>query len=120
MLEEFKDLFVEPSSLPPKRAFDHAIPLKPNLKPINVHSYRYPPKQKPEIENLVKEMLQQSIIHPSHSPFASPVLVKKKNGSWRFCIDYYQLNSIIIKDKFPIPIIKDLLDELKHAALFQN
>ena len=86
---------------------------------MNVRSYRYPPKQKTEIERLIKDMLQKSIIQPSHSPFASPILlVKKKDGSRRFCVDYRQLNAITIKDKFPIPIVEDLLDELKHASVF--
>jgi len=118
LLEEFKDLFLEPLSLPPQRTFDHAIPLKPNSELVNIQSYRYPPKQKTEIENLVKDMLQQSIIRPSHNPFASPILFKKKDGSWQFYIDYRQLNTITIKDKFPIPIIEDLLYELKHPIVF--
>ena len=64
-------------------------------------------------------MPQQSIMQPSHNPFASPILlVKKKDGSWHFCIDYHQLNAIAIKDKFPIPIIEEFLDELKHAYVF--
>ena len=121
LLAEYEELFVKPNSLPPKRTLDHSINLKPNSEPINVSSYRYPPHQKTEIERMVKKMLQQSLIRPSQSPYASPVpLVKKKDGSWRVCVDYRQLNALTIKDKFPIPIIKDLLDELKNATIFSK
>ena len=64
-------------------------------------------------------MLEKSLIQPSQSPFASLVLLmKKKDGSWRFCVDYKQLNSITIKNKFQIPIIEELLDELTRASIF--
>ena len=96
-------------------------PFIPQVKPVNIRSYRYPPKLKIEIERLVKDMLSQSIIRPSRNPFASHVLlVKKKDGTWRFCIDYRQLNAITIKNKFPIPIIEYLLDELKYASIFSK
>ena len=66
-------------------------------------------------------MLNALIIQPSQSPIASPfLLVTKKDGSWHFCIDYRQLNALNVKNKFPILLIEDLLDELKWVAIFPN
>ena len=74
----FEDLFAIPTSLPPHRFLDHSIHLKPNVKPVNLRAYRYSPVQKAEIEKLIKDMLDKSLIQPNQSPFASPVLLVKK------------------------------------------
>lgn len=119
LITDYTELFQEPTTLPRTRPLDHHIELIPGVKPVNVKPYRYSPTQKDEIERQVKEMLINGVIQPSCSPFSSPVLlVKKKDSSWRFCIDYRQLNSITVKNKYPLPIVDELLDELKGAAWF--
>ncbi|PNX92266.1 retrotransposon-related protein [Trifolium pratense] len=122
LLHVFQDIFTEPSSLPPHRVgFDHKIPLKDGSEPFNLKPYRYSLIQKTIIDNLVDVMLDQGIIQHSTSPFSSPtVLVRKKDGSWRLCVDFRRLNQFTIKDRFPIPLIEDLLDELAGASIFSK
>lgn len=101
----------------PPTPYNNGIPLLPGVKPVNIKHYRYSPVQKDEIEKQVKEMILNGIIQPSTSPFSSPVLlVKKKDGTRRFCVDYRQFNSMAIKNKYPLPVVDELLDELRPPS----
>ncbi|XP_039011243.1 uncharacterized protein LOC120140328 [Hibiscus syriacus] len=121
LLDQYQVIFAEPTGLPPTRNHDHAIPLKPEAAPINLRPYRFPYIQKAEIEKQIANMLSSFVIQPSKSPFASPcLLIKKNDGTWRFCVDYRKLNSMTVKDKFPIPVVEDLLDELCGAVYFSK
>ncbi|GAU23300.1 hypothetical protein TSUD_237540 [Trifolium subterraneum] len=112
ILTKFSSLFHNPTHLPPQRPVDHKITLASNSNPVNVRPYRYPHFQKQEIETQIKDMLAQGVIQPSTSAFSSSVLlVRKKDDTWRFCVDYRALNAITIKDQFPILAIDELLDE---------
>jgi hypothetical protein len=94
LLEQYPDIFTDPSSMPSPRPFDHSIPLLPGATPVNIRSYRYSPAQKDKIEKQLIKMLQNRIIKHSSNPYASPVLlVRKKDGSWRFYVDYRHLNA---------------------------
>ena len=93
----------------------------PNAVPVNSKPYRYSPLHKDEIERQVKELLAAGLITPSTSPYASPVLlVQKKDGSWRFCVDYRRLNDITIKNRFPMPLVDEILDELAGTCYFSK
>ncbi|XP_073353661.1 uncharacterized protein [Aegilops tauschii subsp. strangulata] len=121
LLEEFADVFATPTGLPPHRQYDHAVTLEEGAQHTNTRPYRYSPLQKDKIERQVKEMLDAGVITHSVSPYAAPVLlVKKKDGTWRLCVDYRRLNDITVKKLFPLPIVDELLDELAGAAFFSK
>ena len=118
VLDNHSKVFETPRGLPPMRDHDHTIHLIPGSVPPNIRPYRYPYVQKSEIERMVAEMLEAGIIQPSQSSFSAPVvLVHKKDGSWCMCLDYRELNKFSIKDKFPILVIGELLDEL-HGSIY--
>jgi len=96
-----------------------SITLVPGAQPPNVRPYRYPFTQRNEIEKIIKELLEAGVIRPSISPYSSPVvMVLKKDGEWRMCPDFRALNKLTVKDKFPILVVDDLLDELDGAQFF--
>eukprot|EP00253_Pinus_taeda_P005850 PITA_05850 len=119
VLDDHSKVFETPKGLQPICDHDHDIHLIPRSVPPNIRPYRYPYAQKTKIERMVAEILEASVIQPSQSSFSAPVvLVHKKDGSWGMCPDYRELNRLTIKDKFPIPVIDDLLDELHREIYF--
>jgi hypothetical protein len=112
LLDAYTDIFAMSQDLPPSRCHDRRIRLLPSTALMAVQPYRYPQLLKDELERQCDKMLQ-GIIWECTSAFTSPVLlVKKPDGTWRFCIDYRELNEKTVKDKFPIPMVDELLDEL--------
>ncbi|KAL0461879.1 UNVERIFIED_CONTAM: Retrovirus-related Pol polyprotein from transposon.6 [Sesamum latifolium] len=121
LLDDYSELFQEPQGLPPTRSIEHKIVLKQDAFPRKMHPYKYSYAKKGEIETIVKGLMKDGIIRPSQSAFGSPVLlVKKKDGSSRMCVDYRYLNNLTIKHNFSIPIIDELLDELYGACYFSK
>ena len=109
---EFSDVFLEKlPGLLPEREIEFCIDVVPGTDPISMPPYRMAPAELKELNEQLKEFLEQGFIRPSTSPWRAPVLfVKKKDGSLRLCIDYWQLNKTTIKNKYPLPRIDDLFD----------
>ncbi|KAA3490754.1 DNA/RNA polymerases superfamily protein [Gossypium australe] len=119
---EFADVFPEElPGLPPDREVEFGIDLLPGTAPVSIAPYRMAPKELVELKAQIQELLDRGFIQPSISPWGAPVLfVKKKDGSMRMCIDYRQLNKLTIKNKYPLPRIDDLFDQLKGASVFSK
>eukprot|EP00253_Pinus_taeda_P011092 PITA_11092 len=119
VVSEYDILFQEPKVLPPKREIVHDIHFQQDGPLPNIGMYRLFALENAEIKKQVQKLLDKGFIRPSTSPCGSPiVLVRKKDGSWRMCIDYRALNKITIKNHYPLPRIDDLLDQLKEAVYF--
>jgi hypothetical protein len=120
ILSKHQVVFSTPQGLPPSHGVcDNSIPLVPGILPPNIHPYRHPFSRKIEIEKMVQELLNVDVICPIMSRYSSPVvMVLKKQGYWRMCPDFHALKKLIIKGKFPIPVIDDLLDELSGFHFF--
>jgi hypothetical protein len=119
---EFPDVFPEElPGMPPDRELEFAIDLVPRTAPIYKKYYRMPSSELVELKKQLDEMLQKGYIRPSSSPWGSPaIFVDKKDGSLRMCVDYRQLNDVTIKNKYPLPRIDDLFDQLSGAKVFSK
>ncbi|KAL8094138.1 hypothetical protein AgCh_035848 [Apium graveolens] len=107
--------------LPPNREIEFAIDLAPGTEPVSKPPYRMAPVEMRELAEQLQELLEKGVIRPSVSPWGAPILfIKKKDGSMRLCIDYRELHKLTIKNKYPIPRIDDLFDQLKEAKYFSK
>nr|CAD1829976.1 unnamed protein product [Ananas comosus var. bracteatus] len=108
-----------PKRLPPRREVDHAIELEPGAKPPAKAPYRMAPPELEELQRQLKDLLDVGFIRPSKAPYGAPVLFQRKSdGSLRLCIDYRALNKVTVKNKYPIPLVADLFDQLGGAKFF--
>ena len=116
--EVFRD---ELPGLPPKRDVEFIIKLLPGTAPIAKRPYRMPANELAALKKELEELLSKGFIRPSASPWGAPVLfVTKKDGTLRMCIDYRSLNAVTAKNKYPLPRIDDLLDQLRGAVYFSK
>ncbi|GKE05817.1 putative nucleotidyltransferase, ribonuclease H [Tanacetum coccineum] len=122
VVREFEDVFLEDlSGLPPQRQVEFRIDLVPGATPIAKSPYRLAPSEMQELSGQLQELQDKGFIRPSHSPWGAPVLfVKKKDGSLRMCIDYRELNKLTIKNRYPLPRIDDLFDQLQGSRYFSK
>ncbi|KAL0549321.1 hypothetical protein IC582_013802 [Cucumis melo] len=122
VVEEFLDVFPDDlSGLPPNREIEFTIELLPGTTPISQAPYRMALSELKELKMQLQELVDKGYIRPSVLPWGAPVLfVKKKDGTLRLCIDYRQLNKVTIRNKYPLPRIDDLFDQLRGAALFSK
>jgi len=122
VVKDFSDVFPEDvPGLPPSREIEFSIDLVPGAGPISIAPYRMAPAELVELKKQIEELLEKQFIRPSVSPWGAPVLlVKKKDDSSRLCVDYRQLNKLTIKNKYPLPRIDDLIDQLHGAMVFSK
>ncbi|XP_073119181.1 uncharacterized protein [Henckelia pumila] len=118
VVRDFEDLFLgNVAGIPPDREVEFSINLVPGTVPISKAPYRLAPTKMKELKEQIQELLNKGFIRPSISPWGAPVLfVKKKDGSLRLCIDYRELNGVTVKNKYPLPRIEDLFDQLQGAS----
>ena len=113
------EMFQEPTGLPLEREIQHEIQLQQDFPLPNIGMYRMLIMENAELKRQIKEMMEKGIISPRTSPCGSPVvLIPKKYGTWRMCVDFRALNKIMVKNRYPLPRIDDLLDQMKEEIFF--
>jgi len=124
LLREYADVFPDklPDELPPARGVEHAIELKPGSRPPPVRPLRQQSaKDSAVIDEFIKKHVASGVLQPSHSPYGSMlVIVKKKDGTPRVCVDYRALNEITVKNKYPLPLMDELFDRVQGAKYFSS
>ena len=117
---DYTDVFLEEMpGLPPQREIEFAIDVVQGAAPASITLYRMAPIELKELKLQLQELLEKGFFRPSVSPWGAPVLfVKKKDGTLRLCVDYRQLNEMTVKNKYPLPRIDDLFDQLKGSSVF--
>jgi hypothetical protein len=122
VVSEFPDVFPEELlGMPPERKVEFAIEFEPGTAPISKRTYRVSEPELVELKKQIDELLEKGYIRPSTSPWAALVLfVENKDGTKRMCIDYRALNEVTIKNKYPLPRIEDLFDQLRGARVFSK
>ncbi|GJV25977.1 putative reverse transcriptase domain-containing protein [Tanacetum coccineum] len=122
VVKEFPDVFPKDlPGLPPVRQVEFQIDLIPRAAPVARTPYRLAPSEMQELSNQLQELTGQGFIRPSTSPWGAPVLfVKKKDESFRMCIDYRELNKLTIKNRYPLPRIDDLFDQLQGSSVYSK
>jgi hypothetical protein len=121
LLQEYEDVFPNdvPSGLPPIRGIEHQIDFVPGATIPNRPAYRSNPEETKELQRQVEELLAKGHVRESMSPCAvSVLLVPKKDGTWRMCVDCRAINNITVKYRHPIPRLDDMLDELHGSSIF--
>nr|GFA05897.1 putative reverse transcriptase domain-containing protein [Tanacetum cinerariifolium] len=122
VVREFPDVFQEElSGLPPVRQVEFQIDLILRATPVACAPYRLAPSEMQELSNQFQELADRGFIHPSTSPWGAPILfVKKKDGSFRMCIDYRELNKLNVKNRYPLPRIDDLFNQLQGSSIYSK
>ncbi|KAJ0481098.1 putative nucleotidyltransferase, Ribonuclease H [Helianthus annuus] len=122
VVREYPEVFPEDlPGLPPQRQVEFRIDLVPGAAPVAKAPYRLAPSEMQELSTQLQELLDKGFIRPSFSPWGAPVLfVKKKDGSFRMCINYRELNKLTIKNRYPLPRIDDLFDQLQGSSFYSK